>query len=185
MSQTVSRAEFARMIGRDRAWVTRLAQNGRLKLADDGRVLVEESKALMEQTRGARDDVQRRHEEHRQQAAREYVPPDPNDSMEKARRVRAVSEARRSAALAEMEELELKRARGAVIDREQVELAMRSVGASLGALLDVMAPQLAPLVAPVADLDECHAVIAQYGRDLRTRFAEACERQAKILEAER
>ena len=183
MSEPVTRAEFARIIGRDRAWVTRLAQAGRLKLAPDGRVLVEESKALIEQTRGSRDDVIQRHEEKRQAPAesRSATQADPNDSMERARRVKAVSEARRSAAAAEIEELERDRLRGSLIAREDVDAALKFAGATLRGEIERLADQLAPLVAPVADLEECRATIEQAARDILARFVQACERQAAQL----
>lgn len=49
----VSQAEFARLIGVGRSYVTSLKNSGRLVLDQNGKVLVEESKASMARSNGA------------------------------------------------------------------------------------------------------------------------------------
>jgi hypothetical protein len=60
---TASFADFARILGRSRSWVTQLRQAGRLVLTPNGRlVLVAESLALIDATRDpAKDGVAARH----------------------------------------------------------------------------------------------------------------------------
>jgi hypothetical protein len=69
----MSKSDFARHIGRDKSWVTRAAQAGRIVLEGNGpaaRVRVLESIRLLESTSGHRDDVARRHAEQREAAWR-------------------------------------------------------------------------------------------------------------------
>jgi hypothetical protein len=187
MSNTVTKAEFARIIGRDSGWVTRLAQRGRLVLEGEGRearVLVAESKALIEQTRASRDDVAARHADKRSaHGSSGVVPPayDPGDSMEKARRIKVVSEARRFAAAADREEMERDKLAGDLIAREDVDAAMKFIGASVRGLAEVFADQIAPIVAPMTNLDEVHAALAEARRDELVRLGEAIERQQAAL----
>lgn len=61
----MTRAAFARHMGRHRSWVTRLAHAGRL-VERDGLVDVAASLSAIEATAGLRDDVARRHGEARQ-----------------------------------------------------------------------------------------------------------------------
>lgn len=65
---TVSQSEFARIIGVDRSYVTKLKKSGRLVLDADGSVVVEDSKKRIEETADPnRDDVVNRHRSQREQ----------------------------------------------------------------------------------------------------------------------
>lgn len=57
-----SKAQFSRRLGIHKSNVTRAAQAGRIVLAADGRVKVEESLARWQATKGGRDDVAMRHQ---------------------------------------------------------------------------------------------------------------------------
>lgn len=188
MIATVSKAEFARIIGRDRAWVTRMAQEGRLAMEGEGpkaRVKVAESRALIDQTRGTRDDVADRHAENRSyQGFHGNERPEPDESMERARKVKAVSEARRVAALADTEEMNRDKLAGNLIAREDVDAAMRFVGSTFRGLTDVMPDQLAPVLAPGMSVDDAHAALADAVRDLQQRFAEAVTKQSETMARE-
>ena len=102
-------------------------------------------------------------------------------ALDQAREAKILAESRRVQALANREELELARARGEVIAREECEIAFRSVGAAIRGLVEQLPDQVAPLVAPAGTIDECHSILAQAGRDLLVRFAETCERQRDAL----
>ena len=102
-------------------------------------------------------------------------------ALDTARELKILAESRRVQAAAAREELELARARGDVIAREDVDAALKFAGATLRGEIERLADQLAPLVAPVADLEECRATIDQSARDVLARFVQACERQAAQL----
>ncbi|WP_294948262.1 hypothetical protein [Sulfurivirga sp.] len=63
-----SMAAFARRLGVARSTVTRWAKAGRIELAPNGKVRVEESLRLLERTRGGRPDVAERHAKKRGRA---------------------------------------------------------------------------------------------------------------------
>ena len=107
--------------------------------------------------------------------------PVPATAIDAAREQKILAESRRVQAAAAREELELSRARGDVIAREDVDAALKFAGATLRGEIERLADQLAPLVAPVADLEECRATIEQAARDILARFVQACERQAAQL----
>lgn len=226
MSNLATKAAFARLIGRDRSWVTRMAQAGRLAMQGQGkaqRVKVAESRALLEQTTGNRDDVAARHAEARQQApakpAKERAPdfafgtqaaimlapspgaqPSPESppatpgataarplseaierEMDQARRAKILAESRRVQAAADREEMERDKLAGDLIAREDVDAAMRFIGATVRGLMDVLPDQIAPIVAPMTSLDETHAALTEATRDVLVRLGETIERQQAAL----
>lgn len=217
LANLVTKAAFARLIGRDRSWVTRMAQAGRLAMEGQGkaqRVKVAESKALLEQTAGNRDDVAERHAEARTKppakerepdfafgtAAAIEPPPVPEAQpaaesparplseaiaieMDQARRAKLLAESRRVQAAADREEMERDKLAGDLIAREDVDAAMKFIGASVRGLLDVLPDQLAPIVAPMANLDEVHAALTEAARDVLVRLGETIERQQVALGA--
>lgn len=173
------------------------------------RIRVEESMARIAQTEGTRDDVARRHAETRRNGARRapappvegVVQPAPAESaggppdaaeapspaspwlseLDTARHLKVTAEARRVAALADREEMERDRLAGNLIAREDVDAAMRFLGAAVRGQLEVFPDQVAPLVAPVSDLEEVHALLTEHCRNVLTAVAEALERQGAGL----
>jgi len=63
-----TKSQFAEIMGVHKSTVTRWGKVGRLVLAENGRVKVEESKALIKSTEGGRTDVAERHAQNRGQA---------------------------------------------------------------------------------------------------------------------
>lgn len=179
----LTQAQFARHIKRDKAYVTRLKQKGRLVM-ETGKVDLEKSLALIETTAGARDDVARRHAETR---GKESSLIDLHDeegfkaSIKEAQRNKQLAESRRVMALADQEEMERDRIAGNLIAREDVDAAMKFVGAAIGSLLDVLPDQIAPVVAPTQSLEECRELLADACRNVRVRLGEEIERRKADL----
>lgn len=183
----MGKKEFADFIQRSPSYVTKLRKDGRLVMTPNGRgVRVAESLKLMDETRGARDDVAARHAE----AAGAEIPAPPQDGGEgegptsgdgKVREARAAAEARKAIALAEQEEMKAAQMRGNLIPREEVEAALRFVGGAIRGELDVLPDQAAPLVAPVVALDECHAVLQDVVRNALEKIGQAIARQREEL----
>lgn len=210
MSNQVSKAEFARLIGRDRSWVTRMQQAGRLVTDGHGRsmkILVAESRAAIEQTAGHRDDVASRHENARHEQARQIapespisppamppvqsIPESPADAetrsrlaleIESARHAKVLAESRRVQAAADREEMERDKLAGDLIAREDVDAAMKFIGASVFALLDVFPDQTAPIVAPIASIEGCHAALTEACRNTLVKLGEAIDQQKAVLQ---
>lgn len=187
MQQSVTQAQFARILGVSPAHITRLKQAGRLVVVD-GRVLVEQSRQRIEGTGGMRPDVADRHAQRRkprqaaQAAAGEAIAAaDESMTIGAARDLLARSKARREAALAEKEELERDLLAGRLVDRAAAERAMRDLGAQVRASLDTYADQVAPLVAPIADLNEVHAILAEQCRNVLVEVGEALRKQQEAM----
>lgn len=184
------KVDFARLIGRAPSYVTKLGQTGRLVLTPDGKVKVRETLALMEATRGARDDVAARHAAQRGDEGQGATLPSGNDPAGSGdaqdlavtlREQRAAAELRRTRALAEQEEMAAEKMRGDLVAREDVEAAFRNAGAAVRSALDVLADQVAPLVAPVVDLDEVHALLQEAARNTQSAIDQAIGRQKADL----
>lgn len=167
---TVSRAEFARLMGVNKSTVTRWAEKGQI-VVESGQVNVEASRERLRETGGARPDVADRHAAERGQkvgagetapaasAAPAAAQPDDRvgNSYQAARAVKEKYNALQA-------KLEYERQMGNLIPKEDVDAALKALGASVRARLDVLPDQLAPVVAPVTDLDEVHAVLAEHLR---------------------
>ena len=165
---TVTRAEFARLQGVNKSTVTRWAEKGQIVTAS-GMVDVEASRQRLAETGGARPDVAERHAAERGAAVKVGAgdtAPAPmaaqaddrvGNSYQAARAVKEKYNALQA-------KLEYERQMGNLIPKEDVDAALKALGASVRARLDVLADQLAPVVAPVADLDEVHAVLSEHFR---------------------
>ncbi len=192
--RTLGKSAFARQVlKRSPSYVTELLAAGRLVMEGSGRharVVVAESVARIANTKGARDDVAARHAEKAGAVMPEggRTPKNaPEGSTELAvtlRERRAEAELRKTLAQAEQEEMAAAKARGDLIAREDVDAAMKFVGATLRSLLEVMPDQTAPLVAPVTSLDEVHAILQDQARNLAEQFGAAIEKQKADLSKE-
>lgn len=188
LPETLGKAEFARFINRGPSYVTALRKEGRLVM-DGDRVKVRESLERMAKTRGARDDVAARWAALAGSEVPEVVQPadrgsaappgEPDDGS--WRESRAQSEARKSKAQAEQEEMKAAQMRGDLIAREDVDAAMRALGAAIRAALDVLPDQTAPVVAPVTALDEVHAILTEAKNNVLERFGQEVKRQQDEL----
>lgn len=180
--KTALKSEFARMIGVAPSYVTKLGEQGRLVMTSDGkRVKVEESRALIEGTEGSRSDVAQRHAEGRNAPTGDAVP---DASLAQAKKVKAVAEARRLAALADQEEMNRDKQAGNLIVREDVDFVLNDYGATLRGLLENLADRLAPVVYPLKTLDETHAAISEAAEALQQEMAELMRRRVEEMGAQ-
>ncbi len=182
-ARVMKKGEFAAFIGRSPSYVTKLLKDGRLVMQDAKRVLVAESVKRIADTKGARDDVAARW------AARagSEMPEPPTgtasatEGAESGGETLTSARSRKEAAQASQEELKLAQMRRDLIPREEVEAAMRFVGAAVRAEWDVLADQVAPLVASVSAMDECHALLQDHGRNALERLGQVIARQREEL----
>lgn len=188
----MKQSAFAKAQGWHKSTVTRLKQAGRLVMVG-GRVDVLPSLARIEETGGMRDDVAERHATERAQKTAatgreavgegkdagggEIAAPPPDSGGYKSE-TRADAQARKESFAADLLQMELEQKRGNLIPKEDVDLALRSFGASVRAKLDVLADQVAPLLAPVSDLDEVHALLSEHCRSILSAVADDMARAA-------
>jgi hypothetical protein len=192
-AETLSLSAFARRLGCRPSYVTKLKGDGRLVLDEAGRVVVAESLARIEATRGARLDVEQRHAQQRGELAAggalgdaDVSAPGERDNDAPARAgggdVRLVdAKLRKESAQADQEEMKAAQMRGNLIPKDDVDAAMRFIGGAVRAALDVFPDQTAPLVAPVTSLEEAHELLTQACRDALNAIVEAVSRQVDEL----
>lgn len=181
-SNLLNATEFAARQAWSPSYVTKLKKAGRLVL-EGNKIRVKESLELIDQTSGNRDDVARRHSSERDGGDLPSSQAD-KDSFKDAQRTKAMAESRRVVALADKEEMERDRLAGRLLDREDVDAAMKFIGATVRSLHDVFPDQTAPLVAPVASIEECHAILSEQCRNVLVSLGEAIEKQRTDLQKE-
>ena len=137
MSQAVSQAEFARLIGVGRSYVTALKTAGRLVLDHEGKVLVEESKAAIAQSSGAPE-----------RAA--VVQPAFADARDKKEHYAA-----------ELARLDYEERCGKLIVAADVVAAVADSAVTLRTRLESFPDQLAPQLAAMADEQQVRAMLAE------------------------
>lgn len=198
----MSQSAFARRIGHSPSYVTKLKDEGRLVLTTDGKVDAVASEKLIAQTGGGRPDVAQRHaaaktatraagakktqslgngigdEEKAAHAPTAKASAADHErignSMQAARAVKEKYSALKAKA-------EYETMIGNLVPREDVDAAMRFIGAAVRAGFDVFPDQTAPLVAPVTDLAEIHETLAQACHDALHGIGDAIKRQIEQL----
>jgi hypothetical protein len=200
---TATLSGFAALLGVEPSYVTKLKNAGRLVLNDKGRVLVAESRELIEQTAGNRSDVAQRNQQKREAAAPAQSadekkaapatrrgkgdapsaqPDSQKEALKQAQIAKAMAESRRVQAAADKEEMERDRLAGKLIPREEVDAAMKFIGAAVRAQADVYADQTTPLVAPLSDFNEVHEILAQSRKDELAELGQVIEKQRVELQ---
>jgi phage terminase Nu1 subunit (DNA packaging protein) len=190
----LTKSDFAKLLGLMPSYVTALIKAGRVVLDGDGRaarVRVAESLALIEATQGGRFDVARRHAAARRQGANagagipmvrstpENASKRDSDDVEPERLVDAKT--RKESAQADQEEMKAAQMAGNLIAREDVDAAMKFLGAALRAAMDVFPDQTAPVLCAVTDLNEIHALLTEACRNVLMDIGAAIERQREQL----
>ena len=195
-TSTLTKSDFAKHLGLVPSYVTALIKAGRVVLDGEGRaarVKVAESLALIEATQAGRFDVARRHAAARRQGAiigaGDTTPrPTPENASkrdpESADPERLVdAKTRKESAQADQEEMKAAQMAGNLIAREDVDAAMKHLGAAVRAAMDVFPDQTAPILAPVADLNETHALLTEACRNVLFDIKAAIERQKEELQS--
>lgn len=152
---TVSQAEFARMEGKNRSYITALKTAGRLVMTADSRVDVEASRAKIAATADPnRDDVSKRWANTRAPAADE---PSASDKIGSSyQTARAVKE--KFAAMTA--KLDYERAIGKMIEKAEVESAIEDVTSVIRQTLENLPHRTAPELVG-KDLDAIRATLKQ------------------------
>ena len=167
---TVSQSEFAAQLGKDKSYVTRLKQAGRLVLGADGKVDAEASKARIAETShpGFKEIVDQR-------AELKYnpAPPPPQSPQEAAignslQTARAVKEKY----LALQAKADYERGMAKLVDAEGVRLFITDLAATFRCALEVLPDRLAPELVPLNDSESIRAVLLENFGQLLTDLAD-------------
>jgi phage terminase Nu1 subunit (DNA packaging protein) len=167
-----------------RSTVSRWADAGRIVM--DGKLVnVEASLAQLNGTQGARQDVSDRHAQEAVEKTTapivggQGVQPTADLSMDKARRVRAVAEARIKHAQAEITEAERDEVVGRLIQKEVVDFVLNDYSATLRSLLETFADRIAPVIYPLQTLEETHAALDEAAESILVEMAETMKRRER------
>lgn len=191
---TLGKKEFADTLGLSPSYVTALIKAGRVVLDGEGRsarVKVAESLALIESTSAGRFDVARRHAAARRRAPNEATPDATqrprsenapkrdSESREDERLVDAKT--RKESAQADQEEMKAAQMAGSLIAKDDVDAAMKFLGAAIRAAMEVFPDQTAPLVVASTDMNEIHATLTDACRNVLADIGAAIQRQQAAL----
>ena len=192
---TGTQAEFARLKNWNRSTVNRGIQTGRIVMA--GKLVdVEATNARLRETAGERPDVAERFAAERAASAAPSVvsssgfaslgagdTPSQSSAEDKVgnsyQAARAVKE--KYGALKAKADYEQQIAN--LIPRDDVDAALRFVGAALRSAMDVFPDQTAPVVAPVTDISETHSLLAEACRQVLANIEDAIARQIAAITA--
>ena len=190
----LTKSEFADYLGLVPSYITALVKAGRIVLDGEGRsarVNVAESLALIESTHGGRFDVARRHAAARRRAPSEALAStSPKATKENAAKRNSESpeseklvdaKTRKESAQADQEEMKAAQMAGNLIARDDVEAAMKFIGAAVRAAMEVFPDQNAPVLCAVTDLNETHALLTEACRNVLLDIGAAVERQWEQL----
>jgi hypothetical protein len=180
---------MASHMGREvnRSTVKRWADSGRIVM-DGDLVDVEASLAQLGGTQGGRQDVADRHAQEAAEKATAPIvggnggqgaQPAGDLSMDKARRVRAVAEARIKHAEAEIREAERDEVVGRLIQKEVVDFVLNDYSATLRSLLETFADRIAPVIYPLQTLEETHAALDEAAESILVEMAETMKRRER------
>ncbi len=150
MTPSLSQAAFSRHIGKDKGYVTRLKQAGRLVMLDNGMVDVALSLQRIAETADPtrQEAVQKR----LQRAGNTQTPETRSESFNDAK-------TRKEIAQAAMAEIELATLRKHLLDAGEVRLFAADLGTTFRAALEVLPDRLAHELVPLSDADEIRALL--------------------------
>lgn len=151
--ELMTRSQFAAHIDCAKSYVTKLGNQGRLVLADDGRVRVAETLALIRATTGAPE------------RASEIIlstPAAPAPADEEHRPLYIDWKDRKERAQAEMAEMDVMQRRGQLLEADQVRAVVVSAATQLRTRLEMLPDQLAPVLAASSDEQHIRAQLAQH-----------------------
>ena len=166
---TVSQSEFAAQLGKDKSYVTRLKQAGRLVLGADGKVDAEASKARIAETShpGFKEIVDQR-------AELKYNPAPPPQSPQEAAIGNSLQTARavKEKYLALQAKADYERGMAKLVDAEGVRLFITDLAATFRCALEVLPDRLAPELVPLTDSETIRAVLLENFEQLLTDLAD-------------
>lgn len=153
--ELLSKSEFAARKGWSRPYVSKLGKQGRLVLADDGRVDVAATEQLLQESADpSKTGVAERHQRDRvQKGVTEHIKPDASITEPQQSGVYDFQKARaqREFFLAQLAESEARKSAGELVERQAVEHAAYATGRLLRDLLLGLPKQISPALAAVSD----------------------------------
>lgn len=171
---TATQSEFAAILGKDKSYVTRLKQAGRLVLAEDGRVDVEKSQALIAATADPSRNaaVEARTDAQLNQARAPSQQDAIGNSFQTAK---AVNEKYKALTA----KLEYEQASGKLVNADEARLFAADLAASFRGAVEQRRDRLAPVLAPINDVEAIRAVLTEEDDQMLTDLADKISKWGK------
>lgn len=179
----VTQAEFARLQGWQRSYVTQLKQQGRLVMVD-GKVDVEASLAKIDALASPNAHHQARarqlEETRANKAKEEGKGDDANKEGIEALNLRLKkAEADKREYEADIARMDREQKAGNLVPREIVDYVLTDYAASLRAMLETRADRLAPIIHPLQTMEEVRAALAEADEAVLVEMAETMRRKGE------
>lgn len=179
---TLTQKAFAEHIGCRPSYITKLKQDGRLVIGDDGLVRVAESIARIEATRDpAKRAVAERHAAERgatlQAAAGEGADKPAEDPATLAYPDYQAARAKREHYAAEREEMRYRQEAGELLVAVEVEGEVATILTELRTRLEVLPDTLGPQLAPITDEQQVRTRLAE---EIELALAEVARRMGDV-----
>ncbi len=161
---TATQSEFSALIGKDKSYVTRLKQAGRLVLTADGKVDIEKSRALIASTadpsRNAAVEA-RINETMRGESASRSTGSGQTSQQENIGNSYQTAKAINEKYKALTAKLEYERASEKLVEAEAVRLFAADLGATFRGALEILPDRIAAELVPLSDIDAIRAVLVE------------------------
>lgn len=181
MSEGITRAEFARDMGVNRATVTRWIQRERITPLPNGRIDPQRARAQLADS----ESVEPHHQARKAQIEADKAAQAAQSTQAPSGDMHSVSEQlkretlRLQAAKARKAALEAEQLAGNLVDRADVDYLMAQIGATARGLLEGLADRNAGEIAAAGgDLNAIHKKLDDLGRELAAELADAMGRLA-------
>lgn len=179
----VKQAEFAALLGKDKSYVTRLKQAGRLVLTADGLVDVEKSKALIAATADpsrnaaveARTDAQLN-----QASAPRSTGPGQTSQQDAIGNSFQTAKAVNEKYKALTAKLEYERASGKLVDADEARLFAADLAATFRGALEILPDRLAPELVPLNETETIRALLVESFEQVLTDLADKIVKWGKV-----
>lgn len=168
--ELLSKSEFAARKGWSKPYVSKLGKQGRLVLADDGRVDVAATEQLLQESADPSKTAvaERHHRDRVQKGVTDHIAPDapPTEPPQRQAGVYDFQKARaqREFFLAQLAENEARKSSGELVERQAVENAAFATGRLLRDLLLGLPKQISPELAAITDPWELERALTSHLR---------------------
>ncbi|MFA6121906.1 MAG: hypothetical protein WCT35_04835 [Sideroxydans sp.] len=166
---TATQSKFAAIIGKDKGYVTRLKQAGRLVMVQTSkgeRVDVEASQALLAKTA---DPAHGGQDAKRGKGAEKAAGGTYNDAR-----------TRNEMAKAQIAELDLAVQQGKLVDAEEARLFAADLASTFRSAIEALWDRLAPEVVPLHDIESTRAVMAEHGEQVLGDLADKIKKWGEV-----
>lgn len=165
---TATQSEFAAIIGKDKSYVTRLKQSGRLVLTADGAVDIEKSQNLIAMTADPTRAAAVEARQSESAAPRQLSTPSVDAIGSSFQQAKAINEKYKALTA----KLEYERASGKLIEADAARLFAADLAASFRASLEILPDRLAPELVPMSETETIRALLVETFEQVLTDLAD-------------